>query len=255
MGARVAEVVNESAGGSSLAAYEKYLAHHRHRWRWVSRLMLAVTVVLCFVGVLLLRPTTWVQMLGLMLILIGFASLLLRDLVRDPPPWVENYKIGADGELETARELDKLPEGWHVRHDVSGWDGLWGNVDHVVVGPRGVFVLDSKKWRGQTVVMNEGRAEVRRTSEPDHGRDVAKDVKGVLGQAVKVNAKLKANAHTKQWVTAVLVVWADDSPDLPAKVSQAWLVPGAGLAEWLLGQGQEIPSAKAEHLWKALEAD
>lgn len=65
----------------------------------------------------------------------------------------ELYERGADGEAATAQALDALPKDqWTVFHDVR-WPGRkLANVDHVVVGPGGVFVIDSKNWSGRVEV-------------------------------------------------------------------------------------------------------
>ena len=57
------------------------------------------------------------------------------------------------GEESTARALAALPElDWRVFHDVH-WPGRrYANIDHVVVGPGGVFVIDSKAWAGDVEV-------------------------------------------------------------------------------------------------------
>ena len=63
------------------------------------------------------------------------------------------YERGAEGEAATARALAALPaEQWTVFHDVH-WPGRkFANVDHVVVGPAGIFVIDSKNWSGRVDV-------------------------------------------------------------------------------------------------------
>ncbi len=52
--------------------------------------------------------------------------------------------------------LDQLPRTeWTVFHDLR-WPGRQrANVDHVAVGPTGVFVIDSKNWTG-TITTNAG---------------------------------------------------------------------------------------------------
>lgn len=52
--------------------------------------------------------------------------------------------------------LSQLPgETWTVFHDLH-WPGRrFANVDHVVVGPPGVFVIDSKNWSGSVTVKDE----------------------------------------------------------------------------------------------------
>jgi Nuclease-related domain len=61
------------------------------------------------------------------------------------------WAIGAAGEKRAARWLAKLPTGWHVFHDIPvGARGA--NIDHVVIGPGGVFTVNSKKLTRQVVV-------------------------------------------------------------------------------------------------------
>lgn len=65
----------------------------------------------------------------------------------------EAWERGADGEAATARALDALPSSeWTVFHDVR-WPGRQrANIDHVAVGPGGVFVIDAKNWSGSVRV-------------------------------------------------------------------------------------------------------
>lgn len=56
-----------------------------------------------------------------------------------------NALLGLKGELYTAQEINRLVgQGCTVLHDVPG-DGF--NLDHVVIGPRGVFVVETKMFR------------------------------------------------------------------------------------------------------------
>jgi len=48
---------------------------------------------------------------------------------------------GAVGERDTAAMLDDLGSDWQCVHDLRHEYGNW---DHVLVGPPGVFVLDTK---------------------------------------------------------------------------------------------------------------
>lgn len=65
----------------------------------------------------------------------------------------QRYERGAAGERATGVILDALrQEGWAVFHDVK-WPGRpRANIDHVVVGPPGVYVIDSKNWTGRIEV-------------------------------------------------------------------------------------------------------
>jgi hypothetical protein len=65
----------------------------------------------------------------------------------------ELHERGADGEKRTEAVLSRLPpDQWTVLHD-RRWPGRKvANIDHVVVGPPGVFVVDSKNWSGRITI-------------------------------------------------------------------------------------------------------
>ncbi|MFN0026054.1 MAG: nuclease-related domain-containing protein [Acidimicrobiales bacterium] len=58
----------------------------------------------------------------------------------------QRWEDGAKGEERTAAHLAELPAGFHVFHDlcVPGSDA---NIDHLVVGPTGVWLIDTKAYR------------------------------------------------------------------------------------------------------------
>ncbi len=59
------------------------------------------------------------------------------------------WQRGAQGERRTARLLRRLArEGYIVFHDLAV-PGSDANVDHLVIGRSGVFVIDSKQWTGE----------------------------------------------------------------------------------------------------------
>lgn len=65
------------------------------------------------------------------------------------------WEKGAQGEVAVAHALEALPEGWVVLHDLA-WPGRpKANIDHVVIGPGGVFVVDSKNWSGTVEVRGQ----------------------------------------------------------------------------------------------------
>jgi hypothetical protein len=80
------------------------------------------------------------------------------------------WERGAEGEEAVAAALAQLPsETWTVFHDVK-WPGRrYANVDHIVVGPPGVFVIDAKNWSGQVAV----KGAVLRQNGFSRERDVA----------------------------------------------------------------------------------
>jgi hypothetical protein len=68
-----------------------------------------------------------------------------RSLRSEPDP--ERWWRGAAGEQATAALLDHLPtRTWAVLHD-RRLPGTRANLDHLVIGPSGVWVLDTKTTR------------------------------------------------------------------------------------------------------------
>ena len=66
-----------------------------------------------------------------------------------PSEQVQAWRRGAAGERRTARLLDRLTgDGYIVFHDLAVPGNTSANVDHLVIGPTGVFIIDSKQWTG-----------------------------------------------------------------------------------------------------------
>jgi hypothetical protein len=74
-----------------------------------------------------------------------------------PSPDAVAWRRGAAGERRTARLLGQLERyGWAVLHDLAV-PGSRANIDHLVIGPGGVFVIDSKQYRGRLQLDPSGR--------------------------------------------------------------------------------------------------
>jgi hypothetical protein len=74
-----------------------------------------------------------------------------------PSPDAVAWRRGAAGEQRTARLLSPLErQGWVVLHDLAV-PGSPANLDHLVIGPGGVFVVDSKHYRGRLQLDPSGR--------------------------------------------------------------------------------------------------
>jgi Nuclease-related domain len=75
-----------------------------------------------------------------------------------PSEQARTWQCGAHGERRTARLLDRLTrDGYVVFHDLAV-PGSPANVDHLVIGPSSVFVIDSKQWTGSVHQSVDGLA-------------------------------------------------------------------------------------------------
>lgn len=89
-------------------------------------------------------------------------------------PWsVRAWQWGAEGERRTADLLDPMAEeGWVIFHDLA-CPGSSANIDHLAVGPNGIFVIDTKRWRS-------GRIRPGRTSEQVYVDNEERDLGAVF---------------------------------------------------------------------------
>jgi hypothetical protein len=95
----------------------------------------------------------WAGLVGL-----AAAALVAWRLRFRPSEQARAWQRGAQGERRTARLLDRLTrDGFVVFHDLAV-PGSPANVDHLVIGPSGVFVIDSKQWAGSVHQSADGLA-------------------------------------------------------------------------------------------------
>ena len=133
-------------GGSAHAQWRRMRAAEWAAWirslPWRVAATLGVAAVGAVLGSLLAA--------GLALVLGALAAVAAGWALRfRPSPDAIAWRQGAAGEQRTARLLAALErQGWVVLHDLA-IPGSRTNIDHLVIGPGGVFVIDSKHYRGR----------------------------------------------------------------------------------------------------------
>jgi hypothetical protein len=141
-------------GGSAHARWRRLRAAEWATWsRTLLWRMAAIVVTGAGVGVLgsLLAPRLGLVVGGLAAAAAGW-GLRFR-----PSPDACAWRRGAAGERRTARLLGPLErQGWAVLHDLAV-PGSRANLDHLAIGPGGVFVIDSKQYRGRLQLDPSGR--------------------------------------------------------------------------------------------------
>ena len=137
------------------------------------------------------------KLFGPMLIAVMLVILASIDWIRyffptRPQPWVSSFfaalaivyavwqfsrnrpklrmlKLAEEGEKAVGQHLEKLrTSGYAVFHDLVG-TGF--NVDHVIIGPAGVFTIETKTWnkprRGNSKIAFDGETLLMAGREPD----------------------------------------------------------------------------------------
>jgi hypothetical protein len=113
--------------------------------------------------------------------------------VTDEPQSTRAWERGAVGEEKLANSLDGLlGRGAQVLHD-RRIPGSRANIDHIVIAPAGVFVIDAKRYKGRPHLRVEGGIIRPRVETLMVGRrDCSKLVTGVRKQVEHVATALAA---------------------------------------------------------------
>lgn len=141
------------------------------------------------------------------------------------------YDRGDDGEEHVRRLLQPLEsEGWGVLHR-RRWPGTSrSDIDHLLIGPGGVVVLDTKNWRGH-VRLASGRLFQGQA-------DVSDALDGLLAQIFAVEEVMSETQLAPLEVVGSLVLVGH--PIAPTVVGRAHIVGDADLLRWLRARGQRL---------------
>jgi hypothetical protein len=96
------------------------------------------------------------------------------------------WRTGVKGEELVARELARLDSRWHVLHSIPIGD--CADIDHLVIGPAGVFSLNAKHHKYAAVFVDGDLVTVNGHQQPyvEKSRHEARRVSRVLSEAVGV---------------------------------------------------------------------
>jgi hypothetical protein len=155
---------------------------------------------------------------------------------------IEKFFIGARGEERVCGILAGLSDRYHVFNDfVAG--GV--HVDHVVVGPAGVFAIETKNWRGE-VTIEEGHILV------DGQLPSRPPLKQVLGEAALVKSEL-AKSGWGGPVTPVLAFASDTFRARVAELNGVVIINSSELRKGFATERVVIPPAELDRLVSLME--
>ncbi|MDP8904020.1 MAG: NERD domain-containing protein [Chloroflexota bacterium] len=227
-----------TAGASTGAEYDARLSRHREAARRRRPFVLTFAAVLALLGIAALNVTTISQLAGIELPALAgayssmFGWLLLAVAATSAigsfvtPSHVTAWATGADGEQRTARQLAPLEaDGFRMLHDRRIPMGR-ANIDHIVIGPPGVFVIESKSYAGRL------RISGREISV--HGRRTTGWLDEVRREAVAVEEALAAElARLGIAVQPIICVHRAELPWFGSSVDGIAIVSGNGLVSRL----------------------
>lgn len=230
-----ARVQFNAAGGSARAEYEKRAAQERRRQEQA-----------------IIRDAEWRETLKRKHRLVGpiVAAFTPKPEVGESQSTTA-WKTGSEGEERVAEVLADVA-GIEVLHDCP-WPGTRkSNIDHIVVGPSGVFVIDAKKYSGKVEVLDKGSL-----FRPDfrlyvNGRNQTKLVDSVIAQSAAVRSLLGRDDIPVSGVLCFVgAEWGLFGPRKPKELKGVTILWPLKLPDFVTAQGTVDVAATAAALRSA----
>lgn len=104
------------------------------------------------------------------------------------------FRKGAVGEALIGYILEGFPDDYRVIHDLTT---PFGNIDHVVVGPSGAYVIDTKNWKG--VVAADSNGELLLNGKPTQ----KPEIRNLTRRIMSIKEKIKVLSAMDPYVQGV----------------------------------------------------
>jgi hypothetical protein len=161
---------------------------------------------------------------------------------------------GHSRDEEAAKRTDALLRGmpqrdWTVVADVDPRHG----VDHVLVGPGGVFAIASRKPDGAGVRVRDGVLWTRRVADARADRPGVAINRQALDAARGLHREIRTRTGRGPWVHPVVVLWCE-FPQRVAESSQIAFVHGRDLRSWLSQRPQQLDEPGRREIAQAVSA-
>ena len=149
------------------------------------------------------------------------------------------WRRGAEGEEEVGRQLRKLGDRWKVIHNVPIGNSDT-DIDHVVIGPPGVFTLNTKNHLGGRVTVTAKAIYVNGTFQPYLPKSRAEG---------KRATKLLTTSYGYEVIVQPLVVIMASDLKIRGLPEDVGIVGCKRIARWLLKQRQTLLSEEVDAIY------
>ena len=160
------------------------------------------------IGIILLIPAVLSLLLGAMFGSIAITLFAIPFFIACAV-FLENsvtWSSGAEGEEKVAECLEHLNESYFVIHDVVLPRMVKENIDHVVLGPNGIFVIETKNHKGYITCHGDWwkQRKIGRRGTPYLG-NIGSPSKQVKRKAVLLSEFIQNHFGVKPFINAVVV--------------------------------------------------
>ncbi|MGH2682711.1 MAG: nuclease-related domain-containing protein [Actinomycetota bacterium] len=155
----------------------------------------------------------------------------------DPLPHLK----GVRGEQSVGKILEVLDDRYRVLH---GIDTGRGNVDHVVIGPTGVFAIETKNVRG--------RFQLRQGRITHNGYDASSILTQARAGAMAVRDRLR-EAGLDRWVEAVVASTDADVENDRLQAGNVTVLPSTSLRSFIVNRRIRLSAAEVDRTESAIQ--
>jgi hypothetical protein len=173
----------------------KYLIHQDHEYLlWAVGIILAPLLVVF----LLIKFSSPAVVVGAAVVLLVFVIKWLQPLIYYFQNQSHKFAKGLSGEKDISKELSQLPDGYSVYHGVV-LNKDKGDIDFVLVGPKGLFILEVKSIGGQ---IGYNGSQLTINNRPMYGKNYLEQT---FGEARAVAQFLRRHLGVDVYVKPVLL--------------------------------------------------
>jgi hypothetical protein len=163
------------------------------------------------------------------------------------------FEHALDGEAakRTDELLARLPaQEWSVVREVDSRHGI----DHLIVGPGGVFAIASRKPEvAGGVSVKDGVAWLRKGAGANGAKPGVSINRDALDAARWLHRQIRTRTGRGPWVQPVVVLWCE-FPQGTAETRQITFVHGRDLLAWLASRPQVLDDNGRAEVVQAVEA-
>lgn len=185
-------------------------------------------------------PSFWTFLSLFVTLYGGFQIFRLR-------PQLRRLRYGELGERRVEEALERMRgKGYSVFHDLSA-NG--SNIDHVVVGPTGIYAIETKTRNGADLIRYQNDSELLIGTKIND----SPALRHARGAAYAIQEQLKEGLHEAYWVKPVLVFVGSRQVQQPLGDYTVDVLTADDLESYFARQQPEISDAAVAHIRSHLE--
>lgn len=159
-------------------------------------MFILMVVIFFFLGFVTAKTNVWLSLIAVIIAIPSFK--IFGRYMESQIRLAKTDESGALGEKEIACYLKRLPDTYTVINDLHFADS-YGNIDHVVIGPTGVFAIDVKNWRG--TVSADGKGELLLNGKPTD----KPEIKNFTRRAMELRNRIQALTKLETYIQCVFI--------------------------------------------------